>query len=489
MKDLPTEPPARTTPLRVTTRLAYAAGSTAFGMKALAIGAVMLFYNQVKGLPSVWVSSAVGLALIIDAVVSPLIGQASDMCRTRWGRRHPFMYAAAAPASVSVFALLNPPAGLGRPGLFAWMLGCVISARISIAFFEIPNAALLPELAPGYDERTSLSGWRYLFGILAPVAATVFALTVLLRPFVNAQGEAIPGQLNPVGYANYGATLAGLIFVSILFSATGTHREIPRLRRPERHESLGDLAVAIRRTLLNRNFLALTLAGVISGIGTGLVGGLGDYFNTYFWQLAASQVSVIAGSVGLAPLVAFAATPALSRRLGKKPAIITTFSLATLFGIGPIGLRLLGLLPANGSPVILPLLVIDALFGATLAVVGLILVTSMMADIVEDVQAETGRRSEGLLYSADTMLKQVVTGVGSMGTGVILQLVRFPDAAIPGRVPEAVLRHLALIYLPITAITSGLSIAVIAAYRIDRARHASSLVAIAATLERKEPAP
>ena len=136
---------------------------------------------------------------------------------------------------------------------------------------------------------------------------------------------------------------------------------------------------------------------------------------------------------------------------------------------------------------ILPLLVVDGLFGATLAIVGLVLVTSMMADIVEDVQAATGRRSEGLLFSADTMLKQIVTGIGSMGTGLILQFVHFPERAIPGHVPAEVLRHLALIYLPITAVTSGLAICMIAFYRIDRASHLSRLASIARAATSPEP--
>ena len=477
-------PPPR---LALGVRLAYAAGSAAFGMKAVAIGAVMLFYNQVLGLPSVWVSGAIGLALIVDALASPVIGQLSDMWRSAWGRRHPFLYASALPAAASVWALLNPPGHLERGPLFGWMLGCIICARLSIALFEIPSASLLPELAPDYDERTRLAGWRYLFGIIAPVGMIVFALTVLLRPFVDTRGHALPGQLNPAGYAGYGTALAGMILVSILVCAAGTHGQIRRLSRPEPHGTLRDLLATIGGTLLNRNFLALTLSGVISGIGTGLVGGLGDYFNTYLWELSAKEVSAITGSVGITPLVAFLLAPALGARLGKKRAIISTFALASLFGVMPISLRLLGVLPPNGAPVILPLLVVDGLFGATLAIVGLVLVTSMMADIVEDVQAATGRRSEGLLFSADTMLKQIVTGIGSMGTGLILQFVRFPERAIPGHVPAEVLRHLALIYLPITAVTSGLAICMIAFYRIDRASHLSRLASIARAATSPEP--
>jgi len=473
--------------LSLSSKLAYSVGSVAFGLKAVAIGMVMLFYNQVMGLGAGQVSIAIGIALIVDAFASPVIGQMSDAWRSPWGRRHPFMYAAAIPAAVSVWALLNPPHDWGPDALFAYMTACIIAARVAIAMFEIPNSSLLPELVPDYDQRTVLASYRYLFGIVVPVAVVILAYTMLLKPFVNAEGQQLPGQLNPAGYANLGALLAALIFAAIVISAAGTHREIRYMAEPERHASLADLLATIRTTLLNRNLVVVMLSGVISGIGTGLVGGLGDYFNTYFWELSANQISFVAGAAGLAPFAAVAVGPWLARRSGKKTAILLTFFLSVFFGILPMGLRLLGWLPANGHPLILPMLAIDSFFAVVFAVIGIIIATSMMADIVEHVQVETGRRSEGLIFAADTMLKQIVTGVGSMGTGFILQAVRFPQQAVPGQVPTRVLNHLALIYLPINALTSFAAIAAISFYAISRTDHLRNLAAVAARAKGTAP--
>ena len=465
-------------PLRL--KLVHGLGSIAYGVKDNGFSTfLLLFYNQVLGLPAVWVSTAIGAALIVDAITSPVIGQLSDMLRSGWGRRHPFMYAAALPASLAVWALLNPPQGWSGAPLFIYMTGCIIAARVSIALFEIPNASLLPELAPGYDDRTALSAYRNVLLIVAPVIMIVTALTLFLTPFVNAQGQSMPGQLNPAGYSRYGLALAVVIFASILMSALGTHREIRRLSQPQPHPSARALLTTIATTLLNRNFLVLTLSGVVAGIGTGLVGGLTDYFNTFFWQLSARQISVLTGAVGVAPFAAVAIGPMLARRFGKKPALLATFTLSLAAGILPVSLRLAGLLPPNGSPVILPLLVADAFFACTLVIVGLIILTSMMADIVEQVQMQTGRRSEGLLFSADTMLKQIVTGVGAMGTGLILQVVQFPERAVPGHVPQEVLTRLATVYLPINVTTSLISIALISLFSISRTDHERHLASLA----------
>jgi Na+/melibiose symporter-like transporter len=452
-------------------------GSVAYGLKGTALGVVMLFYNQVMGLPVTWVSIGIGIALIVDAIVDPMIGQISDMWRSKWGRRHPFMYFSAAPTAIAVFFLLNPPHGWADPQLFAYMMACIVSARVFISMFEIPSSSLLPELEPRYDDRTMILGFRYLMGIVPPALIGVFALRVLMKPFINEDGHPMPGQLNPEGYANYGVVLAVVIFSAIMISALGTHKEIKYMRPPIKHDSLGSLLGTMATTLFNRDFLALTISGVVYAIGTGMVGGLSSYISTYFWQLSANQISLItlAGIVG--PFMATALAPVLSKSLGKKKAVLITFFSAVFVGTIPVLLNLFGILP-TGHPLVLPVLIVDGIFTATLGVMGFIIVSSMMADVVEQVQMKTGRRSEGLLFSADNLLKQVVSGVGAMGTGFILAAIQFPEKAVPGEVPTEVTTNLVLVYLPVMTLSSIISISVIAFYSITKEQHESSVAAL-----------
>lgn len=70
-----------------------------------------MFYNQVDGLPAAWVSAPLGLTLIFDAIIDPLIGECSDRTRSRCGRRHPFTYASAVPLAIAFYFLHSPPLG------------------------------------------------------------------------------------------------------------------------------------------------------------------------------------------------------------------------------------------------------------------------------------------------------------------------------------------------------------------------------------------
>nr|QQZ50185.1 MFS transporter [Phenylobacterium glaciei] len=102
---------------------------------------LLIFYNQVVGLPPQMVSTAIFIALIFDAFCDPLVGQISDNFRSPWGRRHPFMYAAALPVSLAFFLIWNP-LGLESGELFAYMLACLLVIRLFDTFFELPSSAL-----------------------------------------------------------------------------------------------------------------------------------------------------------------------------------------------------------------------------------------------------------------------------------------------------------------------------------------------------------
>src|SRR5215472_10422914 len=86
---------------RLWTRIVSGPGSVAFGTKDAGFNAFLLiYYNQVLGVRASLVSLAAAIALVVDALADPLIGEISDNWRSRLGRRHPFMYAAALPIAL-----------------------------------------------------------------------------------------------------------------------------------------------------------------------------------------------------------------------------------------------------------------------------------------------------------------------------------------------------------------------------------------------------
>ena len=64
----------------------------------------------------------VAIALVVDAVSDPWVGIWSDRIRTRWGRRHPFMYAAILPFAAAYYFILIDPGDITETGAL-WHFG------------------------------------------------------------------------------------------------------------------------------------------------------------------------------------------------------------------------------------------------------------------------------------------------------------------------------------------------------------------------------
>lgn len=464
--EAPSQPPS------LLVKLSFGFGSMATASWA-AIGALLLFfYNQVIGVPAHLVSLALGAIVFVDALWDPIIGQTSDRTRTPWGRRHPFIYAAALFVPIAFFLRWNPPADWSHTHLFVYILLTGLFVNLSTSLFDVPANALGPELAKDYHGRTVLLSYRWVFLAMGTILTNLLVYGVFLR----ATPDYPRGQLNPEGYMPLSLAVSAIIVVSVLVLALGTHHRIPSLHKPSDEPlSLGQQLAQVWQTLKNWNFGVAVLASAIAGIGTGLTNGLTLYFNTYLWELTAEQILILTLiSVPAAPIAALLAPP-LGRAFGKKRACMTLFFVGVVFNAMPILLRLTGVLPGNDWPYLLPYLCINLLIVSILGITGFILVSSMIADIVEDAQVNTGRRSEGLILTADSLPQKLITSLSTVVPGFLLTMVGFPERAQPGEVAMEIMHRLAWIYVPIVLVLSLLSVATWAFFRIDEKTHNRNL--------------
>lgn len=454
------------------TKLLYGLGSVAFGAKDFGFNTFLLiFYNQVIGLPATLVSSAIAIALVCDAIFDPIIGEISDNWRSAWGRRHPFMYASAVPIAILYFLLWNPPHA--SPGTtFAYLVVVAVLVRIVIACYEVPSAALVPEMTDDYDARTSWMGFRVLFGLLGGgLTITVAFLFFLVA--TKAQPTAI---LNHAGYFRYSVMTALVMCVSILVSARGTHSRIPYLKQQGKTvRSWGAVFGEVFKSLSNKSFLLVTIAALFGNVAVGLVNALNPYFGTYFWKFTPQQLSVLGISALIAAVIATAVAPVISRRFEKKRAYIVT-ALGSLF-VNNITfvMKLLHAMPPDGSNALLLIFFVTWTIGLALAIASFIIVLSMITDVVEDSELQTGRRSEGLFSASISFVSKATNGFGVLLGGMMIDLVHFPQHAQQATIDPGIVRNLVLLYMPVQLTLFVIATLVLSFYRIDRKTHQSNL--------------
>ncbi len=457
----------------VRTRIAYGLGSVAYGVKDNGFSYFLLFfYSQVLGAPASLASAVIFIALIVDAISDPLVGQISDRLHSRWGRRHPLMYLSAIPVAVSFYMLWIPPEGLTGAALIPYLLVVAIALRLTVTVYEIPSTALVSEITEDYEERTALLGYRYFFQWSGGLLLGFMMYTMLLVPT-----DAVPnGFFNIEGYQTYGAIGAVMILASILISSIGTHHLIPTLRAPppKRHIKFRQMAGELVQTLSNRSFLSIFAATLILGLGAGLAAALNVYFNNYFWELTPAQVGMIVLSGFLsAPFAMFLARFA-GRVLEKKTAALCIAATAFVIAPLPIILRLFGMFPANDDPMLFPLLFSIVAFDLSLIIATQILMASMLSDIPDDSEIKTGRRSEGTLFAAQMFARKAVSGLGVLLAGAVLEIANFPlDAGATPSLDSA--RSLAEIYVPVLLAVYVFGLLALSFYRIRKSDHLQNL--------------
>jgi Na+/melibiose symporter-like transporter len=474
MSTRPSEPPPLNWPLKVV----YGSGTTAYGIAIGILSASILqfYFNRAVGLSAVWVGFAIMVSLAADVMVDPLVGYWSDNLKSRWGRRHPFMYAAALPAAVFFYLLWNAPHGLDGAALLVFAVMALIGVRVSVAAYEIPSTALAPELAPDYDKRTSLLAYRWFFAI----AAVAVAQFVLLDVFLRKDAANPLGIMNRERYAEFGAGAAVVMFVSIIASTLATHRRIPYLHQPEsRPGSIGQMVREIGSVFSNPSLLVLVGANTLGGTGLGITTALQNYFYIDLWGMNPQQIAFLVPGGLVASLLGIMLAPVISVRFGKKRAMLGLLAFSVFAGLVPIGGRLLGIMPLNGSPLIFWILLVDYILTATVGMMGIVILTSMVADVVEDQQVRSGIRSEGVLFAANGLVPKFTTGLGAFIGGILITLAGFKSGVAPGAVPPEVVHRLALFWLPCSIIFSGGSVLTLSLYRIDRNMHERNVATIA----------
>jgi Na+/melibiose symporter-like transporter len=480
---VPTPPP-----LGFPLKLVYGLGSISYGVAYVILSSAILqiYFNQVLGIPAVWVGTAIMVSLLADVVLDPLIGHWSDNLRSRWGRRHPFMYASAIPTAALTYFLWHAPRGLEPTQLLVLAVVTMIALRVSVASYEIPSNALAPELAPDYDERTSLLAFRWFFAIAAIAVMQLVLYTVFLR-----QDAANPlGVLNPARYAQFGALSAVLMVVCVLISTTATHSRIRYLHKPpERRTTVVQTFRQILSTFGNPALLVVMASTVLGGTGVGITTTLSNYFYLHLWGLKSQEIGPLAAGGLLASVIGVFLAPYLAKRFGKKRAMIALFSTSMVTSMLPIGARLIGIMPPNGTKLLYVLLFTDVVVTAVLGLIGFVIVSSMVADVAEDQAVKSGARSEGVLFAANGLVGKFTLGIGAFVAGILISAVSFPVHALPGTVDPEIVRRLALYYLPCILVFNGGSVVVLQFYRIDRAAHEANIARLREASPTADPAP
>lgn len=443
------EPPAQALPaaigtappLKIRDKVAYGLGSTAEALViTTTLSFTLLFYNQVRGLDAGMVGTALAIGLIVNAFVDPMVGSWSDRTRSRFGRRHPFMFGAILPIAVLFYALYNPPE-FSQLGQIIW-LGVVNTLLLqAMTFYHTPHLALGGEMSSDYIGRTSVMAYNTFCMWLGDTIGWLLSFGV----FFAATAEFSNGALDPTRYPLFSLSIAAMVVVILAYSSWSTMNRIPYLPKPRANQKsfgLMELFQDIRQALTNRNYVVLLIGMFFLSMMTGVRIGLWLYTATFFWQLDNSQIVFFALGSFTGYLFAAFAVKRLHQKLDKR--WTGAFALA-LYSIGPaipLALGYFGILSSETRGILWILIAFSVLQHAPYSLM-VTTVTSALADIADENELKHGVRQEGVLYATRTFFARVDQALGTALAGWVLSAIAFPTNATPGKVSNEVLMALA----------------------------------------------
>ncbi|MGB0619993.1 MAG: MFS transporter [Myxococcota bacterium] len=469
---IPDAPADRQISRRVKT--AWGFGAVADGCKNAGFDVFLgLYYVTVLGLPGTMSGFAMLLALLVDAVSDPLVGSISDNFRSKWGRRHPFMISAAVPMALCFFALFSPPSGLDEGQLFAWLLFFSIGTRLSLTLYKVPADALGPEMTDHYDERTTLTSFRWAMGLGGGIVLQVVGWLY----FFEDRAAVAEGRLDLNNFPAFGVFVAITVAAAILVGTLGTRSVIPALSQVDETKrfSVQRFIHGMRSAFRSHSLRILLGAAVLSQTAVGVTEVLSVYLSTWFWGFDSDQMALLAG-VGVLPLVlAVVAARRLSIAVGdKRTAFIRLVVALILWGPLAVLARVFGLAPENGSFWLLPFVVLHTSGIILLGVQIAILTSSMIMDVTDEVALESGERHEGIVMSTLSFAGKCTSGLGNFVGLSALQWIGFPsgDAAAIDAVPEETILALGLIAGPGLILFYVAALLLIRRLRLTRERYA-----------------
>ena len=447
-------------------KINYSIGSVANGVKTDTFTFFLLFfYSNIIGLNPGLAGSAIFIALCIDAITDPLMGTISDRTNSSIGRRHPYMFISFIPMSLGYILLFAPRQGweMSQTDLFLWMTVFTVLTRLGMTLFDIPHRAFGGEVTKDYQERTILMSWREAFGWIAGLSNAFLGYGI----FFASTPEYPQGQLNPDAWFPFALTGAIVMIISVLYSSYSTKDEIKSLSKWTGNITLTDIFKELRIAIGNKSFLIFFFGNLFLSLSWGLANTLTLFVNTYFWEFEATQIKYFLPIYLMGTLLALYLTPKLVNLFDKRTIVMISISVVGIIAPAAFIFYNLGLTPENGSYELVMFISSFLIILITFNIIGNMVRDSMVGDIADEVELDSGKRQEGILFATVGFMQKLNTGLGSFFAGQVLNFINFDRSNHTAEQAYT----LAFVQGPITTILMIVPLIIFSFYSLSASRH------------------
>ena len=447
-------------------KLTYGLGGFVNNLLAAASGSMVIVLNLGLGVSPAVVGILSAIPRLTDAFTDPLMGYISDHTRSRWGRRRPYIFVGAILAGLFYALLWQLPEGKSE-SFYSWffLIGSIFF-YLAYTVFATPWVALGYELTPDYHERTRLMGVQNFFSQLAYVIAPWFLLVMQYEPLFGDMVTGAAGLAIAIGVVTAGVGILPAIFLREPFHSTAV-RELDDLAprgsraRSSLAANLADFFKGFLATFRFPPFVKLCAATFLVFNGFILISSFQSYVIIYYVfegdKVLGAEYVGYAGTIGaVATFLIIIFVTWLATRVGKRRA----FFVSTGISVVGYGLKWFCYNPDVPWLVMLPAPLQAFGLGGLFTLMG-----SMIADVVDLDELETGERREGMFGSIYWWVVKLGLAAALLAGGYLLEATGF-DVELAGAQAEQTLLWMRVFDIALPMLASVVAIWIVASYEI-----------------------
>ena len=418
--------------LSVKTKIGYGIGCVCDNTLYTLSGTYLLLYlTTVAGVQPALAGTISAVGSVWEALVGPIMGSLSDNTVSRFGKRKPFMMFAAIPVAV-ITSLLFTAINAGPVVKGVYYTVAIILFWTSFSMEFVPYMSWGADLTDDYHERTSLRAYSYVFGQVGMLIGMVLP-TIIVDWAMNI-GKTTQQSWQLVGMFCGISAGAALLISALSVKNTDMAKDDPELIRmraekkaeSEKYHGVHPLKRAI---MILKEFASilklkpmryLLAASMLYLIANTLFSSDRVFFMTYNIGMSQKEISFIMLVITFSGIIFVPFISALSRRTDKKTVFMAGIGLAGVMMMAMRAVRINGL----GGIVAVSLMysVANTCYWQ--------LMPSMIYDIAEIEEMESGESHAGAVISFQALSESVCIAIGLQILGIILELSGF-DESLP----------------------------------------------------------
>ena len=442
-------------------KFAYGLGAIVNNLLGGAIGYMSIVLNVGLGINPALVGTLQAIPRLTDALTDPIMGYISDNTRSKYGRRRPYIFIGAIFVGLTFALMWQLPAGYSEMFYFWFFLIGSIIFYLFYTIFATPWVALGYELTSDYHERTLLMGVMNFMGQFAWITLPWFYAFMENDRFFSdsVQGARTLAIIIGVFVAVVGIMPA--IFTRERFVANDKEVKVKIKFFAGLKKNIVDFSKGLMITIKRVEFLKLCSGTFFLFNGIMLVGAFSSYITIFYvcggdTDQGAKYMGLFGTITTISTLAAIVAVTWISSKIGKRKTFIIATSMTMIGSI----LKWFCYDPMAPWKVLIPAPLIAIGMGALFTLMG-----SMIADVCDLDELETGERREGMFGSIYWWMVKLGMALAFGLSGFLLNATGFV-VDFGGAQTSSTFFWMRIVDVGIPAIASLIAILSVASYKI-----------------------